>query len=423
METQYTVIEWSPDKVRAYDPVAKQTVTDSSVADALRRVGGPGIVGLCLSRRVAFLRESRVPDVHKDQARAILQLRVEDIFPSMGEGVSFDFAIGAHRYDDGRLTTVSAVGSEMLRRAVKEVHDAGAKVAWTAPVALRAAALAEAYSSDAIAVVESDGEFLNIDIVRHGSVVFSRSVLDPGDGPARRSEVARTLAACGVSDAVTVGVKGTDISSEVQSVQEGTLAAMASHDPTVFNVLTPEETAKAARAGTSIKTRLALLLWLAVVCVGGLVFNDRANAADAIADKSSSEQKKRARAQDNVDIVSKAVGSDETKVDRILLAFAPAQTLSEVIKIVSNTLPSGAWLTGLTFERGKIVQIRGTAVRGAAVSEYTAALAQDVRFRDVKLVFANNAEIETTPVVQFAVTAHIVGNLPLEDKDIKRKTK
>jgi hypothetical protein len=35
------------------------------------------------------------------------------------------------------------------------------------------------------------------------------------------------------------------------------------------------------------------------------------------------------------------------------------------------------------------------------------------RFRDVKLVFANAADIGTTPIVQFNLTADAVGNLPM----------
>ena len=44
------------------------------------------------------------------------------------------------------------------------------------------------------------------------------------------------------------------------------------------------------------------------------------------------------------------------------------------------------------------------------------------RFRNVQLIFANNAEIEGTPVVQFAITAHVVGNFPLVDDAGKKRT-
>ncbi len=78
-------------------------------------------------------------------------------------------------------------------------------------------------------------------------------------------------------------------------------------------------------------------------------------------------------------------------------------------------MPEGAWLTGLTWERGKPIQIRGTALNSDLVSELIASLAVNERLRDVELQYANDGEIETTPVVQFNVTAHVVGNLPLAE--------
>ena len=64
-------------------------------------------------------------------------------------------------------------------------------------------------------------------------------------------------------------------------------------------------------------------------------------------------------------------------------------------------------------ERGKHIQIRGTAKTSETVAEYIRALQAEPRFRDVRLVFANNAAIETNQVVQFSVSAFPVGNLPL----------
>jgi Tfp pilus assembly protein PilN len=85
------------------------------------------------------------------------------------------------------------------------------------------------------------------------------------------------------------------------------------------------------------------------------------------------------------------------------------------LALASALAPSDVWLTGVTFERGKPLLVRGTALSGASVAAYLQSLSGQSRFRDVKLVFANDATIETTQVQQFSISAHAVGNLPLTD--------
>jgi hypothetical protein len=97
------------------------------------------------------------------------------------------------------------------------------------------------------------------------------------------------------------------------------------------------------------------------------------------------------------------------------LAFEPKQRLGDVTFLVNNLCPEGLWLTGLTIERGKLALIRGTAINGEAVYKYLDRLTTQDRFRDVKLVFANNGQIEKVSVVQFSISAHVVGNLPLAE--------
>jgi len=94
-------------------------------------------------------------------------------------------------------------------------------------------------------------------------------------------------------------------------------------------------------------------------------------------------------------------------------AFQPAQPLSDIAGVITDSLPSGAWLTGLTVERGKPVDIRGASKTSDDVGRFVDALSGNPRFRDVKLVFANSAMIGKAPVIQFNVTATGVGNLPM----------
>ena len=94
-------------------------------------------------------------------------------------------------------------------------------------------------------------------------------------------------------------------------------------------------------------------------------------------------------------------------------AFDPGQQLSDISAYTSDCLPPGAWLTGLTVERAKQLQVRGTATSSDKVAAFVDRLGSSKRFANVKLVFANSALVGTTPVIQFNVTADPVGNLPM----------
>ena len=106
--------------------------------------------------------------------------------------------------------------------------------------------------------------------------------------------------------------------------------------------------------------------------------------------------------------------------DSIKRAFEPAQKASDVMTLIANQSPKGLWLTGITFERGKTTFVRGTSKDSAGVSDYLQALTTEERLRDVKLVFANNGDIDKTPVVQFSIQGFAVGNLPLVDAKKKK---
>ncbi len=423
METNLAVVEWSPDGARAYNPVTRQTASGATVQDALLKVGSPPLVGLCLSRRVSFVRETHVPAVEKSELRLIVNVQLENLFPAVKSELAFDYDLGTHRYDDGVQTTVCAVQAESLRAALKEVHDAGAKVVWVAPTACGSPIVAGSQGHDDAIVVEQEGAHLNLDIVRHGMLVYSRSVTEILSREARQAEVSRTLAGYGLPSAAVVAIGDTDIGDDVRRVQEGSLQAMVNHDPSRVNVELPEAVATKIRRASQARSRLALFLWLAVVCVGALVFMDRDDEAQEAARIRGKASGTVTRLENDVSMYSSRLTEVGKSVDSLKIAFRPAQTPSEVLTVVSNTLPRGAWLTGVTFERGKPLQIRGIALNGDVASSYTSALALETRFRDVQLVFANNSEIEGTPVVQFAITVHVIGNLPLIDEKAARKAR
>ncbi|MEX2242943.1 MAG: PilN domain-containing protein [Fimbriimonadaceae bacterium] len=419
METNIAVIEWSPDFTRAYNPVTRQTATGATVEDALRRVGSPPVVGLCLGRRFSFVRETRAPNADKSDLRLIVTLQLETLFPAMKTELAFDFEKGTNVHEDGIQTIVAAAQADSLRRALKDVETAGAKVAWTAPVAMGSERVARAQGHDDAIVVEQVGAALSLDVVRHGHVVYTRGVVDPESVEGRIEEVERTLAGYGLPTAAIIAVEGTDLGRDARVCQEGPLQAMAEYSATALNIELPEVVARKVRRQSQAKTRVAMFLWLAVLLAGGWVWAERSDAARNAASTTGKDQMDRAGLQDKIAQVDERLGAAEANRGHLVQAFAPSQPVSDVLKLFVNSVPDNAWLTGITFERGKPVLVRGTAVVPDAVTNYTTSLALENRLRDVQLLFANNAEIEATPVVQFSISAHAIGNLPLVD--LKKK--
>ena len=420
MDTNIAVIEWSPSLVRGYDPLSRQTVSGKSVSDVLGKIGSPRSVGLCLGRRASLIRDVHLPDVGKQEGRMVLKIRLETLFPAMEEDLAFDYVKGTHRSEDGVLATVAGVKSEILRKALQELRSAGCSAEWVAPTSLGAVTVARALGHDDAVVVESVAGQFFVDVVRHGSLVFSRSTVDSGSVEERHSEVLRSLAAYGLHSAAVIAVKGTDLGGDVRVVEDGTLQAMATDPLSDFNIELPEDIVHRAKARAAMKVRVAVVLWLVAVAAGVYVYLDRAGMAQAYATAAMSQQSKRDKVKQEMNDVSAKVKMQEGNKASLDTAFAPSQPITDVLTLVSNTLPEGAWLTGVTFERGKDIQIRGTAIRGETVSNYVSELALNNRLRNVVLQFANNTEIENTPVIQFSVTAHVVGNFPLANASQKR---
>ena len=161
---------------------------------------------------------------------------------------------------------------------------------------------------------------------------------------------------------------------------------------------------------------------VAALGLGAVVYDIQTTEAD----KAAARDKKwvtSMQALRKSESLAKSKSDQLTKVDESLsLALEPKQRMADVVTLVSSLTPEGVWLTGLNVERGKDIQIRGTALNEVGAQNYLSRLGAQDRLRDVKLVFANNGTIETTNVVQFSITAHAIGNLPLtEPKKTGRK--
>ena len=203
---------------------------------------------------------------------------------------------------------------------------------------------------------------------------------------------------------------------------EGTaLSALSTTSPDGFilNLEPPEHTAKRAKSDRDRKVAFSSVALIASLAFAGWAFWTHSAAqkvvATAQAQSAINLTKWDQKTKDVDTLLKRAVVTQKT----ITNAFQPAQSMSDMITEIANQVNADIWLTGVTAERGKPFQIRGTARNSDAVHSYLNRLKKVDRLRDVQLVFANTGDIDQTPVVNFSLAAFPIGNLPLLDSTKK----
>lgn len=414
----FPVLEWSPSGCSVFDPTTGKITHFGSVAEASRFLSGEVI--LALGRRTSFIRTVRLPDAAKEDVSKVLALQIGQLFPLNPAEASVDFLLTGNKTSEGRLAVVAAVKTNLLKQVKAEMVAAGVRVRTIVPVAFGSALLAQELGKEECAVVRESTEGICIDVIHEGQLRASRVVPTGNDSARIEGEVCRSFGALRLPCAEAIAAAGfTYAGADVQTTKSD-LSCLASTD-VALNLELPEDVAKRQHRKVEQAKRLALLLWVSTLGASAVVWDQRSTDAALLAKgdrrwakEISNLQKVKAQAT----TVATELGAVSTALK---LGFEAKQPLGDVVKILTNEIPAGVWMTGLTVERGKPAQIRGTATNAAAVQRYLSALSQNDRFRDVKLIFANNGTIETTNVVQFSMSAHIIGNLPLVDPTIKKK--
>lgn len=410
------VLEWSPGHVRDAGSGELRSV------EAVRGAGGlSGTVGVALARRLVFARLVHTPPVERAEAEAVVRLQLESLFPVPSAELAHDFVVRPARGPDGLPTGVYATRAESIREAEAEVRSAGMTPVWFVPAGWGAVMLLEQSGASEGVVVDRSGSDTTIDVVRDGLLEHSRTVPTDND-PARVAvELARTVAALSCSDLPVFACPGVE-TGNARPLRASTLEALAGFDGSLFALELPEARARRAAQAAASKRRFATLVWLAAAVLGTLAWLDRDEAASAARDRSAKYSAQIERL-DNVERMVQEVRGRAEQVGALARAAQrPAQTPSDVLRYVAGSTPPKAWQTGLTFERGKPLQVRGMALDRDSVSAFADNLSASDRFRDVTIVYANEAEVEKQTVVQFSMTAHVVGNLPLiEKKPVARR--
>lgn len=385
-------------------------------------LGADSSVRVALSRRFTFIRTLRIPNVGMGDAERILRVQVPSVVPIPAPELVYAFRLTNDVGPEGRLASISAARAEVVRDLYKASEQAGTKILDIVPAAYGSQLLAQAMGLSDVAVVERDADGWSVDIVSGGELVYSRVLPLESDSRALQSEVERTFSMAGVPGGKVIASGGARIDFADHSSDLKTLDLLGRSEVAGLRVALELPERLQAREKTLInnRARLAVLLWAATLILAVTVLMDRMEDAQAVQKQQASFSKGSRDLKAARDLaVSRNTAINKT-VETLERAFEPAQKASDVVSLVSSLTPPNIWLTGMTFDRGKPVQLRGTALDGNAVANYLDLLSGQDRFRDVKLVFANDASIETTQVSQFSISLHAIGNLPLTDP--KKKT-
>jgi hypothetical protein len=409
------LIKWSPGRVDVFDPTTRSVSSGTALGDCLNGHTAGREAVVAISQRSTFLRTLQVPSLSKEETAQILATELGPTMPLESGAYVFGFRLGGERSGAGRLAVVGAVKTATLRSIDRDCNEHGLKLRAVVPLAFGAWLAARERLLVQGAVVEADGASLTVDIVSEGELRYSRSVPLPHDRTEIDEEIARSFEIAEVETGPTLSPGNTiqaDFADPKSSLEH--LADPHVIDRLLFTLELPERVeARRTKALGRVAQRAILTAVLAVVLVAlGAVKFQRVStkaAADQVALRSELVHSQ----NDQTRAVTDNLGAQDQRL-LIDAAFKPAQSFSDVLRIVSDLAPSGIALTGVTLDRGKPIIIRGTATTSRAAAKYAARLNKEHRFRHMTLLSVNRTNSAHSQVVEFAISGHMVGNLPID---------
>jgi Tfp pilus assembly protein PilN len=390
-----------------------KTAQGESFDDVAPILSGQRSALVGVGRSHVFLKSTRLPRASVDDLRRILAVQIAQIFPLPADQLAFDFFQTADQSTEGLLTVVAAMRADDLRTLRADLKRAGLAPSRIVPMSLGAPAVATRAGKSNALVVEQEADGYSFDVVQEGTVRYSRvttALADP------IGEVQRTLAASRTPDATVLAVGSVDLPNSMPSL-DSSLSLL--HEAPPFNFKLAEDRVIADKKRVASKMRVAGLMSAVAILLVALVWSDRQDAQEKVAREHSKASRQIAMLHSVLSTESAKASMLSSASASLARAFVPGQPVSDIAAVVTDSLPSGAWLTGLTVERGKTVDIRGASKTSDQVGHFVDNLSANPRFRDVKLVFANSSLIGKVPVVQFDVSATGVGNLPMPSEQKK----
>jgi len=400
------VFSWSPSQVAAMELSSGQkSVGDDIASISIATTGKTALVGI--GRERTFLKTVRLPKVSGDDLRQLVFVQWKSLFP-IDEA---DAAFCAHQTSDvsveGILTVVAAVRTSDLVEIREQLASRGIKQVHFVPMAVSAAAaLASLGSSDGL-VVDGNGSQTTFDLVSGGDTVMSRSVLH---AESAEIEAKRTLLADGQSNAQVYATSNV-VFAGAQPLSTDLLSTLA--DVVGHDLISRQEQAAELAGITKKNNRLSIYFLIAAVLLLAVVLTQRFDEEQVVIQGEAKWAKRVAKARSNRKIAELESKKETDYTNLLDSAFEPGQRLSDALASITNAAPETIWLTGINMDRGRPIQIRGTAMTNEAVTQFVNTLAASDRFRDVQLVNASLAKIEQTEVVNFTMNVTAIANVPL----------
>lgn len=409
------VIEWSSNHVRSFVPGVGMTEGIPA---------GAAVARVALARRNTFVRNVGIPNVGAADAEKILRLQLPKVFPVAAEDLVFAYRLASESMPEGRAAIVSAARADILRSLHAQTREAGVRVTEVVPAAYGSQLLAKSMALADVAVVDRTPDDWTIDIIANGELRYSRTVPLETDAAALEAEICRTFGMAGMPCGKILAASGLDLEFADIRSEKSTLESLLGSEAEGLRIglELPEVLAKRAQGEIAKRARLSVLMAVAAIAAGAFVFFERAEDVEKVRLAETAYKKDADAMREAKDAIQSDVTALRPKQELLDRAFRPAQRASDVLGAITALVPSDIWLTGVMFDRGKPVQLRGTALDSNSVARFLESLSENRRFRDVKLVFANDALIEETRVNHFSISLHAVGNLPLVESRSTRRT-
>ena len=246
-----------------------------------------------------------------------------------------------------------------------------------------------------------------------------------GRGRSESGESERTLAAAGIEDIPLLAAGDTEQLRAATSVLSGVVTQSSAaldllHEAPPFMFELAEDRIREKRKRVNLQVRVAAVAMIVSLAAAGTVWADRAQKESAVSHEKSKWTRQLNTQKSTLDTETTAAQASVSKEMTLKDAFVTPQPIEDIAAVAGDQLPKSVWLTGITAERGKPVQIRGTATDSDDVARYLKSLTDSKRFRDVRLVVANTGRISESTVVEFNLTAHAIGNLPMPKPALKK---
>jgi Tfp pilus assembly protein PilN len=396
-------VVWSPGSVRAVHPATGRRQAAARLDELTPVLGRGRKVVIGVERSHVFLRVLTLPRAARADLRKMVGAQIATHFPMAPEEIVFDVAQSAGKGSEGCTTLVAAMRVSDLRELLAAVRSAGLVPMRIVPASFGAAALAAAAGHHDAVVAEATDAGLAVDVIRDGLPVLARLTALGDDA----TEVRRTAAAAEAEGLPVLCVGAVGMAGGEQ-LQGHTVDLLPDAPP--FDFVLPEDRVRQETRGSAILARSAALAACLAVVLGVTAWRDRgtamADAARVTGALTRETGKLRSAAQSATNRAKHAAEVQGTLTD----AFEPGQPVSDLVNVVADSLPQEVWITGLSVERGKPIQVRGTAGNPTQVAGILDSLGGTPRVADARLVSANTSRIGMVPVVQFSVSAAAAGN-------------